>query len=243
MSFRDGVDTTYRNKFRARGGQGDFSWDQLKGDKSAAAQEYYLGRSQMCEDIWYNRGAAGSRKRPSTAELDEARRQDDEMMRQAMGLAPLKKKRTEMTSKEQEEALRRTADTEDAQGLGMNLQATKASTMYREATGASLEGLETGVVAGDVEEAEDVQGGETTEGHIPREVLRPDASVLAMRQMLSKKELRKAEKKAKKRAKKEQKKEKKKRKKEAKRRKKDRKRRRGSSSDTSSSSSDSSDSS
>ena len=91
MSFRDGVDTTYNNKFRARGGQGDFSWDTLKGDKSAAAQEYYLGRSQMCEDLWYARDAKRAPKRGlSDRDMSDLQQQEEDAMKAALGIQPAK---------------------------------------------------------------------------------------------------------------------------------------------------------
>ena len=90
MSFKDGVDTTYRNKNRARGGAGDFDLKSLKGDRSAAVQEYYLGRSEVCEEIWYKEGGP---KRVETSSEDKAEilRQEENVRRRMLGLQPIPK--------------------------------------------------------------------------------------------------------------------------------------------------------
>eukprot|EP00754_Rhynchopus_humris_P000831 Rhum_TRINITY_DN10520_c0_g1::Rhum_TRINITY_DN10520_c0_g1_i1::g.38860::m.38860 len=91
MSFKDGVDTTYRNKNRARGGAGDFDLKSLKGDRSAAVQEYYLGRSEVCEEIWYKEGGP---KRVETSSEDKAEilRQEENVRRRMLGLQPIPKR-------------------------------------------------------------------------------------------------------------------------------------------------------
>lgn len=47
------------NERTSRGGRGaDFNWDELRGDKQAAAGEFYLGRSEKCEDLCPGDGTA-----------------------------------------------------------------------------------------------------------------------------------------------------------------------------------------
>eukprot|EP01063_Lacrimia_lanifica_P004232 TRINITY_DN1235_c4_g1_i1.p1 TRINITY_DN1235_c4_g1~~TRINITY_DN1235_c4_g1_i1.p1 ORF type:complete len:244 (+),score=106.97 TRINITY_DN1235_c4_g1_i1:92-823(+) len=243
MSF---FNTGYNNKARTRGGHGDFTWDSLKGDKKAAAQEFYLGRSQMCENIWYGKEGGGKRKFDEN-ELADVKQQEEDMMRQALGLKPMKRRCVEMSEQEQQEALKREGgDDEDAmaQGLGLNKAATKASVQYMQNHGVTDDKLLQGDVVEDkyaaqpeetVEEAGRVVAFET-EDNAPEDGFNFNAAQELLKRRRLEKELKKLKK-----DKKEKKKKDKKRKKDKKKKKSKKKRsRRDSSSDSSSSDSSSS---
>jgi len=78
----------------SRGGSGgQFDWGTLQGDKQAAAGEFFLGRSEKCEDLWYSRSRVS--KIPTAVADEEQRReraavQDAEwqLMQAALGLKP-----------------------------------------------------------------------------------------------------------------------------------------------------------
>eukprot|EP01060_Flectonema_neradi_P010391 TRINITY_DN17473_c1_g1_i1.p1 TRINITY_DN17473_c1_g1~~TRINITY_DN17473_c1_g1_i1.p1 ORF type:complete len:235 (+),score=56.92 TRINITY_DN17473_c1_g1_i1:118-822(+) len=144
MSFKRGVDSTYHNKDRVRGGAGDFTWDQLKGDKLAAIGEYYLGRSQMCENIWYGKDrTAGVKAGDREKEISDIKAQEQEMMAQAMGLQPTKRRQTELTAADEKALLTRNKPTNDDDhlGLGLNIHAKKASAQLIANTGTVPEDL------------------------------------------------------------------------------------------------------
>eukprot|EP01065_Artemidia_motanka_P027990 TRINITY_DN3319_c1_g1_i1.p4 TRINITY_DN3319_c1_g1~~TRINITY_DN3319_c1_g1_i1.p4 ORF type:complete len:144 (+),score=51.80 TRINITY_DN3319_c1_g1_i1:55-486(+) len=137
MSCRDGVDTTYRNKGRVRGGAGDFSWENLKGDRRIADSEYWLGRSEVCEDLWY---ADGRKKMGKAEDLTGVQDEEEDVMREMLGLrAVQRRQRGVLTEKEVKEALMREQGRESdehALGLGLNLTgAKKATAQYIENTG------------------------------------------------------------------------------------------------------------
>ena len=137
MSFKNGVDTTYRNKDRVRGGAGDFTWDQLKGDKLAAVGEYYIGRSQMCENIWYGKERVKRTKEEDRhREVADIKAQEQEMMMQAMGIKPTKRKQTELTAADEKALLSRSKPSEGEHlGLGLNIHVKKASAQHIANTG------------------------------------------------------------------------------------------------------------
>eukprot|EP01012_Entosiphon_sulcatum_P030166 TRINITY_DN3705_c0_g1_i1.p1 TRINITY_DN3705_c0_g1~~TRINITY_DN3705_c0_g1_i1.p1 ORF type:complete len:183 (+),score=37.26 TRINITY_DN3705_c0_g1_i1:32-550(+) len=77
----------------SRGGRSDFDWNVLMGDKNAANQEYYLGRSEKCEDLWYKTARPsklpiGSRVDATSAkaELLAIKKHEEDMMKAALGL-------------------------------------------------------------------------------------------------------------------------------------------------------------
>eukprot|EP00906_Rhabdomonas_costata_P025828 RCo036887 len=83
-----------RSERVSRGGRTEFDWEPLKLDKRAAQEEYYLGRSQMCEDLWYSK-AKPSRIPTATdapgddvrrAELAALQRAEQELMKAALGV-------------------------------------------------------------------------------------------------------------------------------------------------------------
>eukprot|EP01062_Namystynia_karyoxenos_P036607 TRINITY_DN26664_c0_g5_i1.p2 TRINITY_DN26664_c0_g5~~TRINITY_DN26664_c0_g5_i1.p2 ORF type:complete len:307 (+),score=147.31 TRINITY_DN26664_c0_g5_i1:95-922(+) len=242
MSFRGGVDTTYKNKARVRGGAGDFSWDQLKGDRQIAESEFYLGRSQMCENLWYQaKGSSGS----APADLEGIKNQEEDLMREMLGLRPARRRqRGELSEREEREALQREGrqQEEHAPGLGLNLMgAKKASAQFIANTGQVPEGLQRKesflVSSGDIQgDGAGAAAAGLDAGAAPAA---PPPGVRSAHSKALQRELereRKRERKQQRKEKKRRKKEKKKLKKERKKLKKLRKRQRESSSDTTSSS-------
>eukprot|EP00667_Euglena_gracilis_P028158 EG_transcript_35622 len=81
------------NERTSRGGRGaDFNWDELRGDKQAAAGEFYLGRSEKCEDLWYAKSKVN--KIPARVadqqrqEVEAVQQAERELMQAALGLKP-----------------------------------------------------------------------------------------------------------------------------------------------------------
>eukprot|EP00755_Sulcionema_specki_P019718 Sspe_Gene.12175::Locus_4142_Transcript_1_1_Confidence_1.000_Length_954::g.12175::m.12175 len=230
MSFKNGVDTTYRNKARVRGGAGEFSWKQLEGDSKAALGEYYLGRSQMCEDLWYSRKNDKAGKRVREDEISKIKEQEQDLMREMLGLKPIKRRHRELTSREEEELLKREkfdkfADNQ-ALGLGLNLRSRKATAQFMEVTGQVPEDLSkqetytsitAGSLQGNVDPAELAKRSKAPEqtttsepaGPVDPELARMERKVREKEEKRRLKKLKKEKKKEKKRAKKQRKKEKK----------------------------------
>eukprot|EP01010_Urceolus_cornutus_P001189 NODE_1711_length_782_cov_125.257844_g1331_i0.p1 GENE.NODE_1711_length_782_cov_125.257844_g1331_i0~~NODE_1711_length_782_cov_125.257844_g1331_i0.p1 ORF type:complete len:201 (+),score=40.39 NODE_1711_length_782_cov_125.257844_g1331_i0:107-709(+) len=80
------------NERTSRGGRTDFNWDELKGDKNAAIEEYYLGRSEKCEDLWYKKTkptkipSAVPKELERRSEMSAIQKAEQEMFKAALGL-------------------------------------------------------------------------------------------------------------------------------------------------------------
>lgn len=95
---------------RARGGRAEFSWDKVK-EQSFSERSHYLGASVHARNErgfgnpqWYlDSGKEGGGKRDSLMkELEEVKRREKELMREALGLPPLPDERDERKEKKRE---------------------------------------------------------------------------------------------------------------------------------------------
>ncbi len=95
---------------RARGGRAEFSWDKVK-EQSFSERSHYLGASVHARNErgfgnpqWYlDSGKEGGGKRDSLMkELEEVKRREKELMREALGLPPLPDERDERKEKKGE---------------------------------------------------------------------------------------------------------------------------------------------
>jgi hypothetical protein len=95
---------------RARGGRAEFSWDKVK-EQSFSERSHYLGASVHARNErglgnpqWYlDGGKEGGGKRDSLMkELEEVKRREKELMREALGLPPLPDERDERKEKKRE---------------------------------------------------------------------------------------------------------------------------------------------
>lgn len=95
---------------RARGGRTEFSWDKVK-EQSFSERSHYLGASVHARNErglgnpqWYlDGGKEGGGKRDSLMkELEEVKRREKELMREALGLPPLPDERDERKEKKRE---------------------------------------------------------------------------------------------------------------------------------------------
>ena len=95
---------------RARGGRAEFSWDKVK-EQSFSERSHYLGASVHARNErgfgnpqWYlDSGKEGGGKRDSLMkELEEVKRREKELMREALGLPPLPDERDERKEKKME---------------------------------------------------------------------------------------------------------------------------------------------
>ena len=73
-------------------GQVPFSWDQIKND---SAREHYLGQCLVHEANWWSKAFTKEAVREElaaaahrTQEIDEVRRREEQLMQEALGLAP-----------------------------------------------------------------------------------------------------------------------------------------------------------
>lgn len=77
----------------ARGGKDQFKWEDVKGDKY---REFYLGQTTMTKPVWWTsaitqmQGVKGGPAPPSAAqaEREALKKQEQEALREALGLAP-----------------------------------------------------------------------------------------------------------------------------------------------------------
>ncbi len=95
---------------RARGGRAEFSWDKVK-EQSFSERSHYLGASVHARNErglgnpqWYlDGGKEGGGKCDSLMkELEEVKRREKELMREALGLPPLPDERDERKEKKRE---------------------------------------------------------------------------------------------------------------------------------------------
>ena len=100
---------------RARGGRAEFSWDKVK-EQSFSERSHYLGASVHARNErgfgnpqWYlDSGKEGGGKRDSLMkELEEVKRREKELMREALGLPPLPDERDERKEKKREKREKR----------------------------------------------------------------------------------------------------------------------------------------
>mmetsp|Transcript_20090 Transcript_20090/g.65442 ORF Transcript_20090/g.65442 Transcript_20090/m.65442 type:complete len:229 (+) Transcript_20090:67-753(+) len=105
-----------------RGGADQFSWDQVKTDKD---RDHYLGHSIHAsvgrynkgrDILWYTRGKGQDAADQKAAELQAIKDHEDDLMREALGLAPKRERVVQAAGLEQhelKELLKRGADRED----------------------------------------------------------------------------------------------------------------------------------